>query len=105
MEVHGLVRKAKDWFIKTICPLFFYGIPGPCRKLGKDIIRDPSGNLWVGTNDGISKANVTRDSLGLSIDFKNFDAKVDCPDPIPMTCMPTNSEEYGPLSDSGVGLY
>jgi ligand-binding sensor domain-containing protein len=40
----------------------------------KDIIEDDEGNLWVATNNGISKASVIKDSIGISIDFTNFDA-------------------------------
>ncbi|KAA3626510.1 MAG: hypothetical protein DWQ02_20410, partial [Bacteroidetes bacterium] len=39
----------------------------------KDILEDKEGNLWVATNDGISKIRVTKDTLGVTLDIKNFD--------------------------------
>ena len=39
----------------------------------KDILEDKQGNLWVATNDGISKILVTKDTLGVTLDIKNFD--------------------------------
>lgn len=39
----------------------------------KDIIEDDFGFLWVATNDGISKVRVIKDTLGITLDFQNFD--------------------------------
>ena len=47
----------------------------------KDIIEDDFGFLWVATNDGISKVRVTKDTLGVTLDFKNFDQNNGIPSP------------------------